>query len=79
MADSPSTASTETDEPEADAIATLTADLFDEDTLLDLFEEVAERPRFAILYALKTEGKLSGTNSRRHSVDARTVSTRTPA
>ena len=65
MADSPSTASTETDEPDTDAIAILTADLFDEDPLLDLdayldlFEEIAERPRFAILYALKTEGKLS--------------------
>lgn len=65
MVDSPSTTSTETDDSEADAVATLTADLFDEqalldlDTYLELFAELAERPRFAILYALSIEGKLS--------------------
>ncbi|WP_458210622.1 helix-turn-helix domain-containing protein [Haladaptatus sp. NG-SE-30] len=43
----------------------MTANLFDEkpllslDEYLELFEEIAERNRFAILYALRTDGKLS--------------------
>jgi DNA-binding HxlR family transcriptional regulator len=50
---------------EGDAIDALTADLFGEPALLDLdghlelFEEVAARPRFGILYALREEGNLS--------------------
>lgn len=64
MADSSAPRSTP-DEAPADMIAALTADLFDEynllnlDKYLNLLEEIAERPRFAILYALSDEGKMS--------------------
>ena len=53
------------DEAHTDAIAALTASLFNGHNLLglkeylELFEEIAERNRFAILYALRTEGKMS--------------------
>ncbi len=66
MADSPSASRPPTkDDTSEDAIAALTANLFDEkpllslDEYLELFEEIAERNRFAILYALRTDGKLS--------------------
>ncbi|WP_134672232.1 winged helix-turn-helix domain-containing protein [Halorussus marinus] len=55
------------DEAGADAIAAVTAGLFDGHNLLgleeylELFEEIAERNRFAILYALSDEGKMSAT------------------
>lgn len=55
------------DETGADAIAAVTAGLFDGHNLLGLeeylalFEEIAERNRFAILYALSDEGKMSAT------------------
>lgn len=63
MADSSTAASGGPDD--GDAIDALTADLFGEPALLDLdahldlFEEVAARPRFGILYALREEGNLS--------------------
>lgn len=66
MADSPSAPRPNPDdEAGADAIVTLTTGLFDGHNLLDLeeylelFEELAERNRFAILYALSNEGKMS--------------------
>lgn len=66
MADSPSASRPPAqDNASEDAIAALTADLFDEqpllslDDYLELFEEIAERNRFAILYALRTAGKMS--------------------
>lgn len=49
----------------ADAIAALTADLFDDHNVLgleeylELFEEIAEPARFAILYALSNDGRMS--------------------
>lgn len=51
----------------SDAIAAVTAGLFDGynllglDEYLELFEEIAERNRFAVLYSLRAEGKLSAT------------------
>jgi DNA-binding transcriptional ArsR family regulator len=66
MADSSSAPRSHSDdEAGADAIAAVTADLFDGHNLLDLdeylelFEEIAERNRFAVLYALRDEGKMS--------------------
>jgi ArsR family transcriptional regulator len=55
------------DEAPSDAIAAVTAGLFDGHNLLDLdeylelFEEIAERNRFAVLYALRDEKKMSAT------------------
>ena len=52
-------------ETRSDAIAAVTAGLFDGHSLLgleeylELFEEIAERNRFAVLYALRDEGKMS--------------------
>lgn len=53
------------EEARSDAIAAVTAGLFDGHSLLDLdeylelFEEIAERNRFAVLYALRDEEKMS--------------------
>ncbi|WP_254538440.1 helix-turn-helix domain-containing protein [Halomarina litorea] len=63
MADGSSASASGADD--GDAIDSLTADLFGEPALLDLdahlelFEEVAARPRFAVLYALQQDGRLS--------------------
>jgi DNA-binding transcriptional ArsR family regulator len=53
------------EEARSDAIGAVTAGLFDGDNLLgleeylELFEEIAERNRFAVLYALRDEKKMS--------------------
>lgn len=66
MADSSSpTRPTPDDEARSDAITAVTADLFDGhnllglDEYLELFEEIAERNRFAVLYTLSNNGKMS--------------------
>ena len=67
MANSSSPPRPDPDEAPSDAIAAVTAGLFDGhnllglDEYLELFEEVAERNRFAVLYALRDEEKMSAT------------------
>ncbi|AKH98717.1 winged helix-turn-helix domain-containing protein [Halanaeroarchaeum sulfurireducens] len=68
MADSSSAPRPDPDDGErADAIAAVTAGLFGDHNLLgleeylELFEEIAERNRFAVLFVLSSEEKMSAT------------------